>query len=257
MRCAAPSAGSRNPAASATKQSGRSWLDARRPANEPSVARDRHLGRGQRCSTWLDQFRSQGRHQNGQRVHAGAVLQTIIRPSGGESGLRVLEMCVSRGSGLEVVAIDLPLSWAHQMETARVVFRNTNSQDLGWHISLQDEGGWEAADFPWWDHADKLLLQKPAGWAPIEAEGERWFDLEQHWYVSVQADSRTACIFRADWDTLNTKGGLKDLVPRLHQPGRIEIGVIMASWSAVPLESFYAAWSTGAMDARRLKSSTS
>lgn len=60
-----------------------------------------------------------------------------------------------------MVAVELPLSWAHQMETARVVFRNTDTDDMGWHISLQDSSGWMAADFPWWDHADHLLRRKP------------------------------------------------------------------------------------------------
>lgn len=179
------------------------------------------------------------------------MLQVVGAVGHGRS-LRVAESGVSlpNEEGLRTIAIDLPVSWAYQMGSVSVVFRDTGTDDMGWHISIQDGDGRVAADFPWWDHADALLRNKSLPFPPIGDTDQPWWDIEQGWYVSVQAAAGQAWIFRTDPDAVQCAE--KDPTAVLLKSGMVRIGAIEAWWSAVDLEAYDEAWAAAALHAYRL-----
>ena len=145
---------------------------------------------------------------------------------------------IARGDDVDL-AVALPATWAAERSRVHVVFEDWDV--CGWHAMLESGDGDRVLSFPWYDHADRMLVREVPSELPDPAlPGGGWDDLEQGWWASVRAVGDAVFIAETDLDRLLDVPGTP--VASAGAPGRVELSGVPVVWSRVPRSAWDEAW---------------
>jgi hypothetical protein len=146
-------------------------------------------------------------------------------------------------SSLRVLEMELPIALARRHRRAFVGFDFTGDL-LGWHARLVGDDGDVILNFPWYDHADRSLVEA----FPTALTEEGWDDLDQGWWGQVIPFGEDVFIAEADLDELLS--GSHETTIVVARPGCLFARGVLVTWNCVSREHYDAAWKS-AIDACR------
>ena len=135
-------------------------------------------------------------------------------------------------------SIDLPTAWARPHEDVVVAFDLYSP--MNWQAHVVSADGQVLLAFPWYDHADRILLRSEKGKFPIQADEEAWNALEQGWWVWVKADGAHVYLAECDGDEIDRIRHARKLEHR--SPGLVAVDNVEFSWNRVPRVAYDRAW---------------
>jgi hypothetical protein len=139
--------------------------------------------------------------------------------------------------------MELPIALARRHGRAFVGFDFTGDL-LGWHARLVGDDGDVILNFPWYDHADRSIVDA----FPTVLTEDGWDDLDQGWWGQVIPHGEDVFIAEADLDEL--LGGSHETTIVVARPGCLFAGGVLVTWNYVSREQYDAAWKS-AIDACR------
>jgi hypothetical protein len=156
-----------------------------------------------------------------------------------EHVLRVFGICVGRGDGIDVLAVDLPTAWARSHTRVDVSLTQAGDE-FGWHAHLVGDDDEHLLGFPWHDHVEKMLLARRGGGLPIDLAGA-WDDLEQGWWASAIPAGSRVYLAETDFDELVDKAREPSNISRTG-PGKVSVDGVEVRWNSVPRVAYDQAW---------------
>jgi len=160
-------------------------------------------------------------------------------PAGDEHVLRVFEISVDHGDGIEVLAVDLPAAWARAHTRVDVSLTHAGDE-LGWHAHLVGDDDEHVLGFPWYDHVETMLLARRGGELPMDLAGP-WDDLEQGWWASAIPAGSQVYLAETDFDELVDKARKPSNISR-NGPGIVSVDGVEVRWNSVPRVAYDEAW---------------
>jgi hypothetical protein len=148
--------------------------------------------------------------------------------------MRVLELPGWTGTR----TIDLPIAWARPHDDVLVAFERFSATN--WQAHLVDIDGEVLLAFPWYDHADRILVGHRMRTFPVHADEEVWDALEEGWWAWVKADGPHVYLAEANADELSRIRRTHKLKQR--SPGLVAVDNVDVAWSRVPRVAYDRAW---------------
>jgi hypothetical protein len=163
--------------------------------------------------------------------------------------VRVFE-ATSYGPGNESnnVIVDLPTRWARYHPDVHVRLDDTDL--FGVQATLVSGDGTDILRFPWYDHAERQLLDPRECEYPVMVdENGAWEDTEQGWWATITDVSGTLYIAETDFGAL-LDAPMPAVDVSCGKSGHVIVSGVEINWQSVPRAAYNAAWRQAAVQLR-------